>query len=483
MKEKITLVWCQRELRLQHFPALQNALQSSDKVIIAYIHDPETAIGQANSAWLAKSLLSLQTSLREQGGELVMLEGKFTDRFQEVLEFYRPQQVFYSFEVGTPFFDQQNQALDMCQARKVALQPFFSEFWFDPGTIVNQQNKPYVVFTPFYKAAQKKLPMLQPLQSEPSNQIGDLGKTKVPVKEASWTKLPSNLQQILEQPWAQKILKHWNIGEAGAWSQLNHFIENHLNDYDEDRDFPALEATSLLSPHLHFGEISSRAIYFELQTLKEQDPSLNIDPWVRQLVWREFARLLMWYFPNTEHAPFQTKFEQMAWDVGPQDLSVWQKGQTGIPIVDAGMRQLWETGFMHNRVRMIVASLLTKNLNQCWLEGKQWFDDTLVDADPSNNVMGWQWVAGCGVDAAPYYRLFNPLRQSERFDPNGDYIRQWVPELKALSAKAIHAPWENLKECHREGIALGKDYPRPIVDLTESRQAHLERVETLKQVV
>lgn len=482
MKQKTTLVWCQRELRIQHFPALQKALETSEKVVVAYFHDPETAIGEANSAWLAKSLLSLQASLQEKGGELLMLEGTFADRFQETLDFFRPDQVFYSYSVGTPFFDQQNQALDFCQSRKVVLQPFFSEFWFDPGTIVNQQNKPYVVFTPFYKAAQKKLHLLEPLQAEPSLKIGDLGKTKVKPKEPSWLALPPSLQAILEKPWAQKILKHWNIGEQGAWEQLKDFMENHLNDYDEDRDFPALEATSLLSPHLHFGEISSRAIFFELQALKAEQPDINIDPWIRQLVWREFARLLMWYFPYTEEAPFQEKFEQMACDVCAQDLSVWQKGQTGIPIVDAGMRQLWETGFMHNRVRMIVASLLTKNLNQCWLEGKQWFDNTLVDADPSNNVMGWQWVAGCGVDAAPYYRLFNPLRQSERFDPQGEYIRRWVPEIAALSAKAIHAPWENLKECHMKGIALGKDYPKPLVDLTETRKAHLERVERLKHV-
>lgn len=483
MKEKTTLVWCQRELRIQHFPALQKALASSEKVVMAYFHDPEQVIGRANSAWLAKSLQTLQTALRDKGGELLILEGKFSERFEEVLEFYRPKQVYYSFAVGTPFFDHQNQALDICQSRKIALQPFFSEFWFDPGTIVNQQKKPYVVFTPFYKAACKKLSELQPIEAEPSMQIGDLGKTKVKPKDPSWVALPQSLQAVLEKPWAQKILNHWAVGESGAWDQLKTFIDKRLNDYDDRRDFPALAATSLLSPHLHFGEISSRAIYFELQALKADRPQLNINPWIRQLVWREFARLLMWYFPNTEQSPFQTKFETMPRNHEVQDLSVWQAGKTGIPIVDAGMRQLWETGFMHNRVRMVVASLLTKNLNHCWKEGKQWFDDTLVDADPSNNVMGWQWVAGCGVDAAPYYRLFNPLRQSERFDPDGEYIRRWVPELAALSSKAIHAPWENLKECHMKGIALGKDYPKPIVDLTESRKAHLARVESLKKAV
>lgn len=481
MKQTTTLVWCQRELRLQHNPALQQALACSEKVVVVYFHDPKRQIGEANSAWLAKSLLAYQRSLRAHGGELVMLQGDFEQAFVEALEHFRPKQVIYSFTVGSPFNEMQTIALDLCQSRKVALQPNFSEFWFDPGTLVNQQNKPYVVFTPFYKAALKKLPMLQPMEAEPSKQIGDLSKTAVKGVPQAWVSLPSDLQAILDRPWAKKILNHWQVGEAGAWQKLRSFIDNHLQNYDEDRDIPSLQATSQLSPYLHFGEISSRAIYFELIALQQQSPELNITPWVRQLVWREFARLLMWYFPYTEQAPFQSKFEAMHWDDCPGDLDVWQKGLTGIPIVDAGMRQLWETGFMHNRVRMIVASLLTKNLNQCWLWGKEWFDNTLVDADPSNNVMGWQWVAGCGVDAAPYYRLFNPLRQSERFDPNGDYIRQWVPEIKALSAKAIHAPWENLKECHMKGISLGKHYPRPMVDLTQSRQEHLARVEALKQ--
>lgn len=475
---KTTLVWLQRELRLQHNPALVKALNESDRVIVAYFHDPEATLGDANNVWLANSLLALQKDLHARGGALWMIEGNFAKEFSQLIQAYKPTQVLYNFQVGQPFRDHQEQALDICQRCKVALQPQFSEFWFDPGTILNGQKKPYVVFTPFYKASLKHIDRLQPLDNPES-----LPWEKVSVQASNplWLNLPKHLEALMKRPWAEKVMAHWKVGESAAWEMLDTFIEHHLNDYDENRDVPNLEATSMLSPYLHFGEISSRAIYFYIMSLQESGVSTDSQPWLRQLLWREFARLLMWYFPYTETLPFQTKFEQMEWQEPSDDTVAWQKGLTGIPIVDAGMRQLWETGFMHNRVRMLVASFLTKNLNQCWVEGKEWFDDTLVDADPSNNVMGWQWVAGCGVDAAPYYRLFNPVRQSETFDPEGDYIRKWVPELSHLSKKAIHAPWEHPMECQMKGIKLGENYPMPLVDLAKSRVEHLERVNSLKE--
>jgi deoxyribodipyrimidine photo-lyase len=202
--------------------------------------------------------------------------------------------------------------------------------------------------------------------------------------------------------------------------------------------------------------------------------------WLRQLVWKEFARHLLFWFANTQQQPFMLKYQTMPWQAANQDTQAWQKGLTGYPLIDAGMRELWAIGTMHNRVRMLVASFLTKNLNQHWLTGKAWFDDTLLDADPANNVMGWQWVAGCGVDASPYYRLFNPVTQSEKFDTKGDYIRAWVPELKSLSSKAIHAPWQHVAECTLKGITLGNTYPLPLVDLKTSREQHLQRVASLK---
>lgn len=479
---KTTLVWLQRELRLSHFPALQKAIADSERVALVYFHDSHQLIGDANSVWLAQALQSLKNQLRGKKADLLIYSGAFTDSFSQALEQIKPQQVFYSFQVGKPFSDMQDAALNICQQNKVALQPFFSEFWFDPGVVLNQQKKPYVVFTPFYKAALEKLALLEPFEDQVISDDEDWKKLAWPdLREQGVDKIPSDLLQMQAQPWAQKILKYWTVSEQGAWEKLQYFVRDHLQDYPEDRDFPAIEATSVLSPYLHFGQISSRMVYFELLAQNEEQGGLNYQPWIRQLMWREFARLLLWYFPYTEKEPFQEKFNAMAWQSDEQFIDIWQQGQTGIPLIDAGMRQLWETGYMHNRVRMVVASLLTKDLNQSWLHGLQWFADTLVDADPANNTMGWQWVAGCGVDAAPYYRLFNPLRQSERFDAEGEYIRQWVPELKALSKKAIHAPWLHKEECRLKGIELGTDYPLPVVDLSQSRNRHLQRVEQLKQ--
>lgn len=473
-----TLVWLQRELRLSHLPALQQALCDSERVLLVYVHDPEQLIGSANSVWLAHSLAKLQQQVSEKGGSLWVIQGELSGTFSRLIEHYGVQRVYYSHQVGEPFSTNQKSALEVCQKSQVELRPFFSEYWFDPGTILNKQDSPYVVFTPFYKALMARIDLLSPFEEAP----GDLSKTSVEPLESSWLGLPENLKTQIEQAWAKKVMSFWQVGEEAAWQRLHSFADESLSRYDQQRDFPAINATSALSPHLHFGEISSRAIYFELLARMESSEldAQQIYPWIRQLAWREFARLLLWFFPETETLPFQVKFAKMPWQIENENAQAWYQGKTGIPIIDAGMRQLWETGTMHNRVRMLVASFLTKNLNQHWLVGKRWFDDTLVDADPANNAMGWQWVAGCGVDAAPYYRLFNPLTQSLKFDADGTYLRRWLPELRVLSNKAIHAPWQHLEECRLKGIELGKTYPQPLVDLAQSRQLHLQRVAFIK---
>ena len=477
-----TLVWLQREFRLTHLPALQSALhdasEKGQKVILAYFHDPDQTIGETNTLWLAYSLQQLQKSLVAQGGQLWVIEGAFKSELKKVIDAYDVKALHYSFQVGEPFQTMQRQALDVCQSNGVALKPFFSETLMPPGEILNQQGKPYVVFTPFYKTVLSKAAMIEPLDEE----VGDLSLLNLPSISSSWTSLPSSLTALMKQKWAKKLMVHWLVGEKAAWQRLERFLESFIADYNHDRDFPALRANSRLSAHLHFGEINARAIYFYLQSQFESArlSEAESSPWLRQLVWAEFAKTLLWHFPETEKEPFQAKFKTMEWDESRLKISLWQKGQTGIPIVDAGMRELWKTGTMHNRVRMLVASFLTKNLNQSWMVGKQWFDDTLVDADPANNSMGWQWVAGCGVDAAPYYRLFNPVVQSQKFDAEGVYLRNWLPELKNLSNKAIHAPWEHAQECALKGIVLGETYPKPLADLKHSRTEHLERVARLK---
>jgi deoxyribodipyrimidine photo-lyase len=477
-----TLVWLQRELRLTHLPALQTALEeannSGQKVILAYFHDPKQTVGDANTVWLAHSLKQLQQATAEQGGALWIIEGDFQVQLQNLITDYAIRSVYYSYQVGQPFQNMQTQALDVCQSNQVALQPFFSETLMPPGEINNQQGNPYVVFTPFYKTVLSREYLIELMDES----VGDLNGLALKPAQANWLGLPSSLNQRLKSPWALKISAYCSVGEQAAWQRLDDFIESDMADYDEDRNFPALSATSGLSAALHFGEINPRAVYFYLQTkmMSGELTASVANPWLRQLVWAEFAKTLLWHFPETETEPFQSKFKGLRWQEDANLIELWQQGLTGFPIIDAGMRELWETGIMHNRVRMLVASFLTKNLNQHWLVGKRWFDNTLFDADPANNAMGWQWVAGCGVDAAPYYRLFNPITQSRKFDADGDYLRQWLPELKNLSSKAIHAPWEFPEECRLKGIALGETYPNPLVDLKVSRQYHLDRVSGMK---
>lgn len=478
-----TLVWIQRELRLTHLPALQSAIEaaqkSGDEVILAYFHDPKQAMAGANLLWLTHSLRQLQKSVQEQGGQLWIVEGDFNAQLETLIEAHSVKSVYYSYQVGEPFQSMQQQALEVCQKHKVVLQPFFSETLTQPGEILNQQGKPYVVFTPFYKSLLAKSALIEPLDEA----VGDLSLLKKAPENSKWAGLPDSLSDLLQQKWAKKLMVHWLVGEKAAWKRLDRFVESFIADYDHDRDFPALRANSRLSAHLHFGEINPRAIYFYFfSKIESGDLKSEVaGPWLRQLVWAEFAKSLLWHFPETEKEPFQSKFKGMQWQDDSDLIQLWQKGQTGIPIIDAGMRELWQTGSMHNRVRMLVASFLTKNLNQSWLAGKAWFDETLVDADPANNAMGWQWVAGCGVDAAPYYRLFNPVVQSQKFDADGVYLRNWLPELKNLSNKAIHTPWEHAEECRLKNVVLGETYPKPLVDLKQSRVEHLERVDQLKR--
>ncbi|MEA1989342.1 MAG: deoxyribodipyrimidine photo-lyase [Pseudomonadota bacterium] len=478
-----TLVWIQREFRTSALPALQSALtsaeSSSGQVIVAYFHDPTLIVGEASSVCLSHILLQLKADYEAKGGRLHMIEGAFSNTLSQVIQDCQISRVVYSVQVGAPFFEMQQQALTVCKQHHVALQPFYSELLVPEGALLNQKNKPYLVFTPFYKALMAKTHLIEPLDAG----IDDLSLTaKFQPSEQAWSDLPSDLQDLMDRPWAKKIMQDKQVGERNAWQTLQRFVMDDLGDYETDRDFPSLLAASGLSADLHFGHINSRVIFYYLQALIDDGQVANehATPWIRQLVWREFARHLLLHFPETETEPFQDKYKTMTWQKELPSEQAWQQGKTGIPIVDAGMRELWQTGNMHNRVRMLVASFLTKNLNQSWLTGKAWFDHTLLDADPANNVMGWQWVAGCGVDASPYYRLFNPVTQSIKFDKNGDYLRRWLPELRSLSNKAIHQPWKNQHECQLKGIELGQDYPYPLVHLKQSRVEHLDRVAAMK---
>ncbi|MDX1698595.1 MAG: deoxyribodipyrimidine photo-lyase, partial [Thiohalobacterales bacterium] len=345
--------------------------------------------------------------------------------------------------------------------------------------LLKKDETPYRVFTPFWKALQKTGPA-RAASAAPERlpAAPDIP----PFDEAAIDAL-GLLPKI---PWDSAFPDHWQPGEDGAWQSLEAFCAEGLVDYREDRDRPAVAGTSRLSPHLHFGEISPVRLWDHMQQWAAGESASGAlaasEAWLRELAWREFSHHLLYHFPHTTLEPLDERFRDFPWRDDDEDLNRWQRGQTGIPIVDAGMRELWATGYMHNRVRMIVASLLTKNLRIAWQEGARWFWDTLVDADLGNNTMGWQWTAGSGADAAPYFRIFNPVLQGEKFDPDGSYVRRWVPELEGLDRKWIHQPWSADPALLMDaGIRLGVDYPEPVVDLQASRREALAAWEKIKR--
>jgi deoxyribodipyrimidine photo-lyase len=283
-------------------------------------------------------------------------------------------------------------------------------------------------------------------------------------------------------PWDTGIQKAWSPGESGAWARLDAWRDGSVADYRDERDFPDRDGTSRLSPHLHFGEVGPAQVWHAVQAAGGGGKAeKGAEAWLRQVIWREFAHHLLYHFPHTTDAPMQEKFARFPWTRADKQLRQWQKGATGYPIVDAAMRALWETGWMHNRLRMVVASFLTKHLLLPWQEGARWFWDTLVDADLANNSLGWQWTAGCGADAAPYFRVFNPVLQGKKFDPEGHFVRRWVPELQRMPARHVHAPWEAPDGVLQEAaVRLGADYPHPMVDHGEARDRALEAWEAIK---
>jgi deoxyribodipyrimidine photo-lyase len=347
----------------------------------------------------------------------------------------------------------------------------------EPWTIQNQSRKPFQVFTPFWKHCLTKPDPAEPLPAP--------RKITAP---GQWSKsLPIEALELEPRiKWAEGMRAAWQPGEAGARGQLERFLSSAFENYSNGRNRPDLVGTSRLSPHLHFGEISPRQIWHGVRRMAEKR-GLSVVQWrnsqfLAEVGWREFAHHLLYHFPHTPAEPLRVGFKKFPWRRDASLLKAWQQGRTGYPIVDAGMRELWTTGWMHNRVRMIVASFLVKDLLLSWQEGAAWFWDTLVDADLAQNTLGWQWAAGCGADAAPYFRVFNPVSQGEKFDPQGDYVRKWCPELAKLSNTWLHQPWkapdEVLAHC---AIDPGRTYPKPIVCHAIAREVALEAFAKLKR--
>jgi len=474
--QPITLIWFRRDLRLSdHTPlikALKHAKENNGVILPLYILDtlsPKTInLGSASKWWLHKSLVDLQTSLKQKGADLVLRSGPAVDVIRELLNEVPIKAIYFHHSVLPGENEIENDIANLCQEKSIDCKRFKGELLFQPNTIKTGSNTPYKVFTPFWRACLQQDPPSKPIAAP--KQIPAPKQFPHSENLESWHLLPT------KPNWASGFEKRWQPGESNVSEMVKNFTSDAMADYKKMRDYPSIEGTSKLSPYLTFGNISIRELWHAVNG-KE-----GADFYQRELGWREFCYHLLSHWPEMVEQPFQEKFIGFTWEKNPDLLKAWQQGKTGYPIIDAAMRQLWQTGWMHNRLRMIVGSFLVKNLRQHWHYGASWFWDTLLDADLANNTGGWQWVAGTGADAAPYFRIFNPVTQSDKFDKEGEFIREFVPEIKALPNKYIHNPSEAPKEIlDQAGVILGETYPHAIVNLKESRQKALDAYTKLGQ--
>jgi deoxyribodipyrimidine photo-lyase len=480
MKERV-IIWFRRDLRLADNPALRAALDGDfDSIVPVYIHAPhelgDWAPGAAQRVWLHDSLTALSDALEALGSRLVIRRGDTTDVLDTLIAESGATSVYWNRLYDPLTIARDKKVKQHLADNDIETASFKAHLLHEPWTVETQQGGPYKVFTPFWKAIK--------------NRAVDTPLAAPDALPEVWSRIGSESLASLElRPkigWDRGIRETWSPGEDGAHERLETFLADALETYDEARDEPARPGTSYLSPHLHWGEIGPRQIvhrveewldeHRETKTLRTQ-----ADSFLSEIGWREFAHHVLYHFPATPDEPLDARFKDFPWSDDDDALKRWQQGQTGISMVDAGMRELWETGYMHNRLRMTVASFLTKNLRVAWQHGERWFWDTLVDADLANNTLGWQWAAGCGADAAPFFRIFNPARQGERFDAKGEYVRRWVPELADLDNRHIHEPWNAPANALKAAnIALGDDYPEPIVDLKASRREALAAFDEIK---
>lgn len=467
-----TIVLFDRDLRRDDHPALSAAAKRGGPVVPVFIWSPEDegewSPGAASRWWLHQSLESLQTLLNDLGSPLVIRSGRIVPTLRSLIRETGADAVYWNRRYEPLAKKRQEEWRDELRRDRVNVETFHDGLLFDPASILTSGGTPYQVFTPFWKQCL--------LRDEPGKPLA-VPRRLIPPEKAVNSVRVKGLRLEPKIKWDAGLREAWTPGAAGAAAELKRFLQHGLALYAKERDRPDHLGTSRLSPHLHFGGISPRRVWHAVRRAAMRLPKIRSDvaePFLRQLIWREFAAYLLYHFPHTPEEPLRPKFNEFPWRDDHLLLAAWQRGRTGYPIVDAGMRQLWETGWMHNRVRMIVGSFLVKDLLIPWQRGAEWFWDTLVDADLANNTMGWQWIAGCGADAAPFFRIFNPVSQGEKFDPQGEYIRRFVPELRELSIEWIHHPWDAPEEMLKSaGIKLGETYPRPLVNHAEARKEAL----------
>lgn len=476
----VGIVWFRQDLRLMDNPALQKACEECSKVVCVFIDDPLeqtlSQLGEASRVWLHHSLKVFDESLRSKGASLVCFAGDSQNVLERLVAQTHATHVYWN-RCYDPVTIERDKSIKTALRQSVKVETFNAMLIFEPWENLKGDGTPYRVFTPFWNAAAKALDnnaeLLQ-CASEPEKiaSLKDSDRQKL-----SDTKTIDELGFMPDKPWAAQMMSHWEVGEDSASSRLSQFLEKPVHDYAQGRNIPAQSGTSKLSAHLHFGEISPRFVLTKLFGANSVTSlTEGQETFAKEIVWREFAYCLIYHFPHTIDQPLDKRFARFEWakNTGEHERR-WRIGQTGVPIVDAGMRELYATGWMHNRVRMIVASYLIKNLLVPWQVGECWFRDTLVDADLASNAMGWQWTAGSGADAAPFFRVFNPVLQGEKFDKSGEYVRFWVPELGDVDKKFVHQPWA-LPEEERKLL----DYPEPLVDLKTSRVRALDTFQKIK---
>ena len=477
---KPSLLWLRLDLRLTDNPALDAAAGRGGPVVPVFIWSPEEEgawpPGSASKWWLRQSLAALNMSLREIGSRLVIGRGPTLATLRAVAGETGAGAVFWNRRYEPVVNARDARVAETLRGNGFAVESFNATLLHEPWTVQNQSGKPFQVFTPFWRHC-----LSQPDPAEP------LPAPKHLPAPAKWPKSLALNELELEPKinWTGGLRAAWQPGEAGAAENLRRFLAQAFDGYPDQRNRPDLAGTSRLSPHLHFGEIGPRQVWQAVRRCVEKGTRRVGDrrsggdwrgsQFLTELGWREFAHHLLFHFPHTPAEPLRAGFKEFPWRKKAAWLAAWEKGRTGYPIVDAGMRQLRATGWMHNRVRMIVASFLVKDLLLPWQEGVRWFWDTLVDADLASNTLGWQWTAGCGADAAPYFRIFNPVSQGRKFDPHGDYVRRWCPELAKLANEWVHQPHAAPPEILRAaGVEPGLTYPRPIVNHAMAREIALK---------
>jgi deoxyribodipyrimidine photo-lyase len=475
------IVWFRHDLRLVDQPALQAAVARRAGVVPVFVWAPEEEgawpPGAASRWWLHQSLERLSEALRAKGTDLVIRRGPALAELRAVARETGAEALFWNRRYEPAVVERDRGVAEGLRTAGLEARSFNGSLLHEPWEIQNKSGRPFQVFTPFWRTC-----LSQPDPESPF---------PAPRRIAPWQGKASSLPLAAlglepKSDWAGGLRAAWHPGSAGAIAEINRFLREGILDYSENRNRPDLVGTSRLSPHLHFGEISPRQVWHAVRSFAE-DRSIAKTTWrawqfLTEIGWREFAHHLLHHFPQTPEQPLRSEYGQFPWRENPDGLRSWQRGRTGYPLVDAGMRELWGTGWMHNRVRMVVASFLVKDLLISWQQGARWFWETLVDADLANNTLGWQWTAGCGADAAPYYRIFNPVSQGEKFDPAGGYVRRWIPELARLGGEWIHQPWKApATVLAGAGIELDRHYPEPVVSHAIAREVALEAYQKIRK--